>query len=463
MVKRNSFLIFPIVFALVFVTTYISLYQIKHNYMSFFWPVSSMCAIIFYKCRTRGGHFLSRQLFFSFIFIGSSYSASLLINQDYSYTQQFLMSCINALFPFFYFFSRFFLIKKIKKIKYKRVSMIFFPVLISCSLQSFFVVLFEFHYKIQGCFLFLIDWVTEQLSTGIIISMIVSYYRSFAISKGLLLLFSMVFIQSVVFSVYWLSVASISSILCLIIFLKFRFSKAVAFSGCVMLVTIFFRMHYYSYNGMGRILDVNYFEIFNQRIQLIMTSLVSMILGEVIFSNRCAMNNLKLVSGIDALTSIDNRGYALEKINKIEKNTSVGLLIFDIDNFKSINDQFGHNAGDKVISRMADCIKKSIENHKGFVLARWGGEEFILVGKVESLDFLKNLCREILDFVRLSSNVDDIFFTTSIGGCFIRSWNGDLDKYVEHADRSLYFVKRNGKDGFMAKEFIPLDLFQNRL
>src|SRR6056297_875283 len=84
-------------------------------------------------------------------------------------------------------------------------------------------------------------------------------------------------------------------------------------------------------------------------------------------------------SGIDQLTKICNRKRGAQYLrsliqNSLEKNNDLSLIIFDIDDFKKINDTFGHNVGDKVLKEIVEVVNSSIRYKD--ILIRWGGEEF---------------------------------------------------------------------------------------
>ncbi|MCR5208949.1 MAG: GGDEF domain-containing protein [Lachnospiraceae bacterium] len=121
------------------------------------------------------------------------------------------------------------------------------------------------------------------------------------------------------------------------------------------------------------------------------------------------------------------------------------LFIMDIDNFKQINDGFGHSTGDEVLRFVAGQLVKAA----GFSerVCRWGGDEFIgiIPGKQESADrILKRLCKEISE-----SSIIDTGMSVSIGCVDLSCVEDrmDLCSLVSIADKALYETKRNGKNG----------------
>lgn len=149
----------------------------------------------------------------------------------------------------------------------------------------------------------------------------------------------------------------------------------------------------------------------------------------------------------DILTSIGNRMYLSDAFNKVKKNNKFfSLVIADIDNFKKINDEFGHNAGDKVIQRVANILTKGVRNND--VVGRWGGEEFLLILPQTELD----IAFTIVDRIRLSLASEDLHscdlpikVTASFGITFCDE-KKELSNLIEEADKALYDAKNSGKN-----------------
>ena len=123
-----------------------------------------------------------------------------------------------------------------------------------------------------------------------------------------------------------------------------------------------------------------------------------------------------------------------------------GLVIFDIDNFKKINDRFGHNAGDEVIKKLAETILKRVRAID--VAARWGGEEFIvgLVGASEDDSYvIADDIREKIENTKINWRRKKIHFTVS-GGATDLNKKRDFADLLNAADKALYKAKRSGKN-----------------
>lgn len=149
----------------------------------------------------------------------------------------------------------------------------------------------------------------------------------------------------------------------------------------------------------------------------------------------------------DTLTGLMNRGYFYFKLDnemsKINGNTGLSLAMVDIDNFKSINDTFGHIEGDVVIKKIANLIKSNVRATDSVV--RWGGEEFAIILPKTNLKGSHN----ILDKVRKGIEDEEFNYkgntykvTISCGIAWI-SRGMNQDEFVALADKALYVAKEN--------------------
>ncbi len=164
-----------------------------------------------------------------------------------------------------------------------------------------------------------------------------------------------------------------------------------------------------------------------------------MIVDLVIESERM----LNSIANIDLLTNLYSRRYM---INYLEENNADGegwLAMADVDDFKKINDTYGHNCGDYVLSFIAKKMKNVCPD---CVISRWGGEEFLIHnGNVEvTHEILEKLRREI-------ENSECIYKQQKINisltiGVAQRNAEGDIEEWIKRADDKLYYGKNNGKN-----------------
>jgi len=159
------------------------------------------------------------------------------------------------------------------------------------------------------------------------------------------------------------------------------------------------------------------------------------------------MEKYKEISKTDPLTGVLNRRTFQEQITQylVSKQTSA-LLIMDIDDFKQINDQLGHDAGDEALKALAEALNTSFRSLD--VIARLGGDEFIVllnnmqIGNefiLQRIEVFKKTLQKILDDRRLPG------FSVSIGIVYTNS-EKDFTTLYKNADIAMYKSKKNGKD-----------------
>lgn len=162
----------------------------------------------------------------------------------------------------------------------------------------------------------------------------------------------------------------------------------------------------------------------------------------------------------DGLTGIQNRRYFddalkeyLAEFKRIDK--PIGLMILDLDHFKTVNDTHGHDVGDQVLKAVANCLMDMTRYHD--VVARLGGEEFAVVAPNmdEALlgKFAERIRKSIGGLVVVSGNVR-LKVTVSLG---LAVWNGQetAEELYRRADKHLYQAKRLGRNQVQA--FTPRD------
>lgn len=166
-----------------------------------------------------------------------------------------------------------------------------------------------------------------------------------------------------------------------------------------------------------------------------------------------AKKEIEKLAITDKLTGLYNRAKLDELLEiEIERcrrfNHDMAFCILDIDCFKSINDNFGHQVGDKVLIEIADLLIQS--TRKIDFVGRWGGEEFIIIcpetGKNGAFIFLENL-REKIETYKFP-NVGKI--TASFGLTLLEK-DDDSIKIVKRADEALYEAKKNGRNKVVFK------------
>ncbi|MGB9666642.1 MAG: diguanylate cyclase [Candidatus Cryosericum sp.] len=156
---------------------------------------------------------------------------------------------------------------------------------------------------------------------------------------------------------------------------------------------------------------------------------------------------------MDPLTGIYNRRYVdtiLEQQYGLFKRhfQRFGLVMIDVDHFKSVNDTFGHLAGDEALKLVASVLRGSVRSVD--CLARFGGDEFIIVCPLVELEGIEKLSERIVEMVHhsvLSSPENpkqSIQVSISVGGSMVDYKDKSAEDIIARADEALYRVKRDG-------------------
>ncbi len=171
-------------------------------------------------------------------------------------------------------------------------------------------------------------------------------------------------------------------------------------------------------------------------------------------SQRLAMKRLNKelehLSTLDALTKLPNRRY-FEKQVRYEMainrryQQQASLVLFDIDDFKAVNDTYGHQIGDEILKGIAEILLKDVRESD--TVARWGGEEFMLLLSHTAVEGAKVLAERLLKRIEATTFTLGIKITVSIGITLLESEGETPFKTsYERADKALYQSKENGKN-----------------
>ena len=160
---------------------------------------------------------------------------------------------------------------------------------------------------------------------------------------------------------------------------------------------------------------------------------------------------LKHISTHDVLTSIHNRAEYIKRISSKIKSTqryqeNFGVILIDIDHFKLINDNYGHKVGDDVLRDFANILVKNIREDD--FVARWGGEEFIIIANYATFNTLEKLTKKIQKKISEHSFTPVPRLTASFGLSVYM--DGDSEETIfKRVDNALYVAKQNGRDRYI--------------
>lgn len=166
----------------------------------------------------------------------------------------------------------------------------------------------------------------------------------------------------------------------------------------------------------------------------------------VVIFNDISMMQMQTMT--DALTGVPNRlhftmvyQHAINMARRGEK--PLGIIFFDIDYFKNVNDHYGHLVGDSVLKQIAALVRQRIR--KSDIIARWGGEEFVLLLPDSELDEaikVAQLLRKVID----EENFESVGNITCSFGVAVLEENEDAEHLLNRADELLYEAKANGRN-----------------
>ena len=162
------------------------------------------------------------------------------------------------------------------------------------------------------------------------------------------------------------------------------------------------------------------------------------------------IKHLEKLSLIDDLTGVGNRRFAeitlSTKFYELNRyGWPFGLIFADIDDFKAVNDKFGHNAGDEVLKSVACCMKESVRGLDA--VFRWGGDEFIAVISnlgVDNAIHVSERMRNIVEASLITAGSETIKIKLSIGVA-VAERSDSIDSIIKRADKAMYLSK-NSRD-----------------
>lgn len=194
------------------------------------------------------------------------------------------------------------------------------------------------------------------------------------------------------------------------------------------------------------IVDTTYaglFWIFNSATVLAFLIIYSRMMLSLITDYEGQLRNVALT---DRLTGLYNRHFMITKLeSSVNENLSLCVAMVDIDDFKQINDRYGHNAGDYILINVSRIMREVCSDCN---ISRWGGEEFlILSGDTTCPDFhsVAEALRKRVEDENFIFGEDKINVTITIGiACYKDGLS--VDKWVNSADDNLYLGKNSGKN-----------------
>ena len=190
------------------------------------------------------------------------------------------------------------------------------------------------------------------------------------------------------------------------------------------------------------------FWLFNSAIVFYFLIVYARIMLKLVGDSEEKLTNL---AHTDRLTGLYNRHFMMTHLEEsMSDSKSKFVAMADIDNFKGINDHYGHNAGDYVLRTISTLMKKSAPSCE---ISRWGGEEFLIFGidsEAKALALMEDLRKKIEDY-DFTFDGEKIAVTITAGIAAYRE-GLSVDEWINEADEKLYFGKNHGKNRVISKK-----------
>ncbi|WP_318369587.1 cyclic di-GMP phosphodiesterase [Enterobacter sp.] len=173
--------------------------------------------------------------------------------------------------------------------------------------------------------------------------------------------------------------------------------------------------------------------------------------GTDITEERRAQERLRILANTDTVTGLPNRNAIHEMISDAiaaREDAQVGVVYLDLDNFKKVNDAYGHMFGDQLLQAVSLAILSCLE--EGQMLARLGGDEFIVLATPTSQSSLEAMASRILTRLRQPFRIGliEVYTSCSLGIALAPQHGNDRESIIRNADTAMYTAKESGRGKF---------------
>lgn len=413
------------------------------------WVVNAFAAYYSIRCRKQ-----LKNVFIIGLFSASAIlSASLCFDFFQDIPDKIYLSLLSGLQVSVFVYIYYFLSKNLyyKHSRYRRTILLTIPNILSSFLCAW---LFIFIPKQGESYLEFLDYFLEQVSTGLaVICLLAGLKRMKQIEARDYLVMAFALLMQ-----YFVSISPIFYncfiIPLFLVYFAMRYS-VIRFSYLVGLLSIICTI-YVSIPLAGQFWaaqDINLLSRLSvYRSGIAMSIVIYLFMCEIQNINKNLYHYLARVSFKDALTGLNNRRFMQDKILSGDELHHGLLLLMDIDDFKKVNDQYGHHIGDLVLKKFAQLIERTMpENAQIF---RWGGEEFlVLIKHIPSTNHADLLCQKLIAVTKnVKFKCEGYVIESSLSVGAVQFPNFSERNYhhiINHADQLLYQAKSQGKKRYI--------------
>lgn len=209
----------------------------------------------------------------------------------------------------------------------------------------------------------------------------------------------------------------------------------------------------------------NMLSLLSFRIGVALMAMAPVMVSGAIVARDQLVKCLQHTASHDALTGILNRGGWLARAELLlaaqrATQRSVTVLVFDLDYFKRINDSYGHDRGDMVLTGFAHSAQKILRSTD--IFGRFGGEEFVALlpscDRESAYQIAERLCKNFANEPFKMPDNETLYATVSIGVIYQHNASADLHKLIKQADEALYQAKADGRNRIVFCEYQPLNV-----
>lgn len=437
-----------VLWLIAFVLASISIAYTHALMISPIWVVNIIIAFYLVKFRKFSAHPV-----FVFVFSFTPvFLASYLFDQSKTLEVKALLSLIGAVQIMSFVYVCYYLVHQLKQYAYFHTLIITLPNLISSAFGAvLFMLLFDFGLNYYE----FLDYFLEQFATGLSLMCIfygASHWRNIPPHDYALIVVAWM-IQYLISTDPIFYACFIFPFLMCYFALKYKLKE---FSLVIGLLT-FVCSYYISMPVAGEYWSASDTHMLSRlstyRLALACYLIIFLFICEIYLKNRRLSVSYERLMFCDELTGLKNRRFIREKVLMDSELRNGYLLLLDIDNFKAVNDRYGHHIGDLVIQHITQILNQlQLKQPK---LVRWGGEEFLVLVPCADVEQCRSTCQAVLDACRMQPfQYKDycLEITVSIGATMFDRF--DLSNYVhwiQEADQCLYQAKAQGKKQYQMK------------